>query len=68
MDDTDFTIADQIDIAMNSFNTLYGGTTKFNSPTYKKKWQEGYLIFQDVDMANMYVSTSPVMKTVIRIR
>ena len=65
MDDTDFTIADQIDIAMNSFNTLYGGTTKFNSPTYKRKWQEGYLIFQDVDMANMYVSTSPVMKTVL---
>jgi hypothetical protein len=66
MADTDFTIADQIDIAMNSFNTMYEGTTKFKSPTYRKKWQEGYLLFQDIESANAYVSTSKVMNQVLK--
>lgn len=66
MSDTDFTIADQIDIAMNSFNKLYKGTTKFKSPTYRRKWQEGYLLFQDIASANDYVNTAGVMSQVLK--
>jgi hypothetical protein len=51
---------------MNSFNTMYEGTTKFKSPTYRKKWQEGYLLFQDIESANAYVSTSKVMNQVLK--
>lgn len=66
MSDTDFTISDQIDIAMNSFNKLNEGTTKFKSPTYRRKWQEGYLLFQDIGSANAYVNTAGVMSQVLK--
>jgi len=66
MSTTDFTISDQIDIAMNSFNKLNEGTTKFKSPTYRRKWQEGYLLFQDIASANDYVNTAGVMSQVLK--
>jgi len=66
MSATDFTISDQIDIAMNSFNKLNEGTTKFKSSTYRRKWQEGYLLFQDIASANDYVNTAGVMSQVLK--
>ena len=55
MEANDITIANQIEIAMDSFNTMYAGKTKFTSPTYKRLWQEGFLKYQDPLLANDYV-------------
>ena len=66
MERTDFTIADQIDIAMNSFNKLNEGTTKFKSDTYKTKWQEGYLLFQNIEDANTYATTGNNMNKILK--